>query len=108
MALLCGSTLWLYSVALLCGSTLWLYSVALLCGSTLWLYSVALLCGSTLWLYSVGCLKQEPGSPLCLIDPKYQEARGRNVTVFVAKAVNLAHACCQLLIVVKQFGHHIE
>src|SRR6266850_1525737 len=53
-------------------------------------------------------LEQEPRATLGLIDPVFQQARGGNVAVFVAKAVDLAQVVCQLLVVIAQLGKHIH
>src|SRR5229473_7941112 len=53
-------------------------------------------------------LEQEPCTPLGLIDPDFQQARGSNIVVLVAQAMRLAQACRQLLIVIAQFGEHVH
>src|ERR1019366_4857730 len=54
-----------------------------------------------------GCLKQEPGAPLRLVDPGFQQARAGDVAVLVAKAVRFAQAGRQLPVVVTQLGEHV-
>src|SRR5580658_8388312 len=52
-------------------------------------------------------LEQEPGPPLGLVDPVLEQARGRDVAIFVADIVYLAHDRGQALVVVAKFGEHV-
>ena len=51
--------------------------------------------------------KKEPHPLFGLIDPVFQQARGRDVAMLVAEIVNLAHGADQLQIIVSQFGQHV-
>src|SRR6266446_4452903 len=53
-------------------------------------------------------LEQEPGAPLCFIDPDLDEAGGSNVAVLVAHVVRLAKACGKLLVILTQLGEHVQ
>jgi hypothetical protein len=53
-------------------------------------------------------LEQEPSTALGLVDPNFKQACGGNVAVFAAQIVRLTHARHQLLIVVTQFGEHVQ
>ena len=53
-------------------------------------------------------LEQEPGAPLGLIDPDFQQACGGNIVVLLAKAMRFAQVCHQLFVVIAQFGEHIH
>src|SRR5262252_7686524 len=55
-----------------------------------------------------GRLEQEPGAPLGLVDPVLDQAGAGHVLVLVANRVSLAQARRQLLVVVAQFGKHIQ
>src|ERR1700758_1453532 len=55
-----------------------------------------------------GRLEQEPGPPLGLVDPVLDQAGAGHVLMLVANRVGLAQARCQLLVVVAQFGEHIQ
>src|SRR5450755_1198019 len=52
--------------------------------------------------------EQEPGPSLGFVDPDFEQARGRDVTVFLAQIVRFAHRCGELQIVLAQFRQHIE
>src|SRR5262245_28914790 len=52
--------------------------------------------------------EEEPGSPLGLVDPDFDEARGRDVAVLVANIVNLAQTGCERLVVIAQFSQHVQ
>src|SRR5262249_17356771 len=52
-------------------------------------------------------LEQEPGAPLRLVDPDFQQARGSDVLLLVAKPVRLAQGGDQLLVVVAQLRQHV-
>ena len=53
-------------------------------------------------------LVQEPHAPLGLVDEILEKARGRDIVVLVADLVGLAHRGDHALIVLAQFGEHIE
>jgi hypothetical protein len=53
------------------------------------------------------CLKQEPSSPLGLIDKVFEKARGGDVLVVVANLVARAHGRDDLLIVAHQLAQHV-
>src|SRR5262245_45692084 len=53
------------------------------------------------------CFEQEPGASLSLVDPDFQQARGRNIVMLVAQPVRLAQARGELLVVVTQLGEHV-
>src|SRR5215469_18202549 len=55
-----------------------------------------------------GRLEQEPGAPLGLVDPVLDQAGAGHVLVLVANRVGFAQARRQLLVVVAQFGKHIQ
>src|SRR6516225_8044436 len=59
-------------------------------------------------LCHAGRLEQEPGPPLGLVDPVLDQAGAGHVLVLVANRVSLAQARRQLLVVVAQFGKHIQ
>src|SRR5262249_55978163 len=52
-------------------------------------------------------LEQEPGTPLSLVDPDFQEACGRNIVMLVAQPVGLAQARRELLFVGTQLSEHV-
>ena len=52
-------------------------------------------------------LEQEPGTPLGLVYPDFDQARGGDVTVLVADVVGLAQARGKRLVVLAQFGEHV-
>src|SRR5262245_50383427 len=52
-------------------------------------------------------LEQEPGAPLSLVDPDFQEARGCHIAMLIAQPVRLAQARDELLVVVTQLGEHV-
>jgi hypothetical protein len=56
---------------------------------------------------SATCLEQEPGAPLGLVNPNFDEAGSRNVLIFFADAVGLAEARSECLAVVTQLGQHV-
>src|SRR5580698_5908458 len=57
---------------------------------------------------AAGCLEQEPRSSFGVVDIDFQKARGRNVIMFVAERMRLAHACRDRLVVGHQFDEHVE
>src|SRR6266540_5542939 len=59
-------------------------------------------------LTAASCLKQEPCSPLGLVDPGLEQACAGDVSLLVAKAMRLAQAHRELLVVVAQLGKHIQ
>src|ERR1700722_9924884 len=54
-----------------------------------------------------GRFEQEPGAAFGLVDPDFQEARGGDIAVFVADAVDRAHSPDELLVVVAKFSQHV-
>src|SRR5690348_4259759 len=56
---------------------------------------------------AAGGLEQEPGPPLCFVDPHFDEARGRDVAVVVAHVMDLAQRRRQAPVVVAQLGQHV-
>src|ERR1700756_4438730 len=58
--------------------------------------------------WRAGRLEQEPGPPLGLVDPVLDQAGAGHVLVLVANRVGLAQARRQLLVIVAQFGEHIQ
>src|SRR5207247_431143 len=64
--------------------------------------------GRSSLLWNTGCLEQEPGAPLGLVDPVLDQAGAGHVLVLVADRVGLAQVRRQLLVVVAQLGKHIE
>jgi hypothetical protein len=49
-------------------------------------------------------LQTETRTPLCFINPVFEHARSCDVSEFFAEAMDLAHLCCQLLIVTPKLG----
>lgn len=52
-------------------------------------------------------LKQEPGAPFRLIDPRLDEARRRDVAMLVTDVVGLPEASGEILVVFAKFGQHV-
>jgi selenocysteine-specific translation elongation factor len=53
---------------------------------------------------SAACLEQEPGTPLRLVNPNFDQAGSSNVLVFLADATGLAQARGECLAVLAQLG----
>src|SRR5438094_8188536 len=54
------------------------------------------------------CLEKEPGPSLGFVDPNFDQARGRNVAMFVAHVVRFAQARSQCFVVLCQLGKHVQ
>src|SRR6185312_6681039 len=54
------------------------------------------------------CLVKEPHAPFVLIDPHFEQARGRHIVLLVAEVMRLAHARDQVLVVRSELGQHVE
>jgi hypothetical protein len=52
--------------------------------------------------------EQEPGTPLGLVDPDFDQAGCGNVMVLIAKVVGLTQARREGLVVFAQFGEHVR
>src|SRR6202007_2557272 len=52
-------------------------------------------------------LVEKPGTPLGLVDPDLDQARGRDVAALVAHVVRLAQPGGQRLVVFAQLGEHV-
>jgi hypothetical protein len=53
-------------------------------------------------------LEQEPGAPFGFIDPDFDQASRGDITVFSADVVGLAQASGKGLVVLAQFGEHVQ
>src|SRR5215472_13940618 len=51
---------------------------------------------------------KEPGAPLGFVDPVLDQARARHVAMLVAHIVGHAHPRHEVLVVLAQFGEHVE
>jgi hypothetical protein len=56
---------------------------------------------------SAACLEQEPGTPLRLVNPNFDQAGSSNVLVFLADAMGLAQARGECVAVLAQLGEHV-
>ena len=54
------------------------------------------------------CLVQEPGPAFSFVDPDLEQAGGGNVAMLFADIVDFTQARRQVLVVVAQFGKHIQ
>lgn len=55
-----------------------------------------------------GGFEEEPGPPLGLVDPGFNQARGADIVVFLAEAVNFSQSGGEASIILAQFRQHIE
>src|ERR1700690_4288600 len=54
------------------------------------------------------CLEQEPGASLGFVNPDFDQAGSRDVTVLVAHVMSLTQPACEGLVVVAKFSQHIQ
>src|SRR5437867_13085258 len=54
------------------------------------------------------CLEKEPGPSLRFVGPNFDQARGRNVAMFVTNVVSFTKARGQRSIVLRELGDHVQ
>ena len=60
------------------------------------------------WSHAPRRFKEKPDTPFGLIDPVFEEARGRDVFVLLAKLVQLLNRTYELQVIVSELREHVE
>lgn len=55
-----------------------------------------------------GCLEEEPGPPLRLIHPRFEQTCAGHIIMLVAQPMRLAHTRRELFVIIAQLRQHIE